>query len=141
MLCLGLIEKWPTVVKLLNKKVLSHNILALTNHLPFQLTYFQPTIIVSKYYYPFIHLSMQSTNSPTHCNNHLTVHLRHIQPVIIPYHPLHRQLVPIVPRRLAVRVRCVGEIPLSAGWRAVDVVSNKNATPRSHEQNLSSRVL
>lgn len=83
---------------------------------------------------------MQSTNPPIHFINHSTAHLRHMQPIIIPYHPLHSELAPTAARWLTVGVRCVGGVRhRCAGWYAVDVASKKNSIPRNHEQNLSSR--
>jgi hypothetical protein len=53
-------------------------------------------------------VSMQSTSPPIHFSNHSTAHLRHTQPIIIPYHPLHIALAPTAARWLTVGVRCVG---------------------------------
>lgn len=93
---------------------------------------------------------MQSTTqSPIHFSNHSTAHLRHTQPIIIPYHPLQSALAPTAARWLEMthcsgQVCGWGETHRSAGWCAavaVDVASKKNAIPRNHEQNLSSREL
>ena len=125
--------------------VLSHNTLGLTNHPPFHLTY----VLSPSHHYieslVSIYTSIHAINqSPIHFSNNSTAHVRHIQPIIIPYHPVHSEPAPIAARWLTVGVRRVGGVThRDAGWYAVSVdgASKKNAIPRNHEQNLSSREL